>query len=446
MNVIRNSLTQGVYKHNSIVKSHPETGFVLSLSGTLLKNGNHATFRQEKKRKTTAEQRVLPCEFSTESKVAEVAQVQVSNPAPHPSTLLLCAITEICEEVQRSCSTLPDQQSQCEEASCPDVAYDSGILPLMKETLNQLTGVELRHWDMQPEHVYVDACSSVEAGGPLVEGERSSLSCLSLSHLFLRLGEQGLVDLSRITMLDLEVNRLGSAGVTQLCVHFLPALPQLRRLHLATNQIGIEGLNNLVRFSVIHPLEQQVGGVKGTDAEEKISRAKRALPLEVLGLTNNPLSTSSDPSGSLSSTPSLHHPVDHTDNSAAIQWESVSSGCGIGNTLAVWLHLHSSTVRRLHLNHVGLTTEDAVQLLGKLLFGTSAALENHGGGHTLKQQQEETISGTSIGTAFPAWDMLYMKQNPLVNTSDVMNRILRGAKSVQEESEIAAWVKKHVLW
>ncbi|CAD2215544.1 hypothetical protein AGDE_13162 [Angomonas deanei] len=153
----------------------------------------------------------------------------------------------------------------------------------------------------------------------------------------------------------------------ELCtiLHSSPVFARLRRLHLASNTFNLSSLRTLCGYMEEHP--------------------SFLLQLEVLGLTNNHLC--------------------QDDDSLSL------AGC-----LLSVLRLRSRTIRRLHLNHVGIHADDVVEILSFLMN------KIHSGG-------------------FPSLDKLYLKQNEELNASE-LNRELSARFT---DTVVTDFLKKYVL-
>eukprot|EP00796_Vickermania_ingenoplastis_P008726 gene8726-6132_t len=244
----------------------------------------------------------------------------------------------------------------------------------VRKAFSQLTGLECRHFHLCHSHVF---------------GGTSSLSTILL--------QNPLWDPLHITMLDLENNDLRSEGAAALAQYLLPGLPGLKRLHLASNGIGFDGVAALSCMD-----------------------ETRQAPLEVLGLTNNKCSSCPITSRNLLATAP---PEGESGTLNALERS-------LGDILVRLVVPYARTMRRLHLNHAEVTTEAAVDLLRVLLFG-------------VKKEKEMVSGAVTVGSFFPAWDVLYLRQNPLMDAAEGARRL--GAEAVLYDAfdEAQEWLAKH---
>lgn len=219
-----------------------------------------------------------------------------------------------------------------------------------KQLLGQTAALECRHLRMAADDV-----ASNEA-----ETENAPRGVVSLTDFLFAPSMPWSARIAvQLVTLDLEQNLLGDVGVERLCAHVLPRTKCLQRLLLASNQIRQDGLAHLCAF-LQRPLEGN----------------EKALPhLATLGLTNNELCQSS------AETPA-------------------SQPFSVGKSLAQILLLYKRTARRLHLNHIGLKTQDVVDMLVEL-FADVEAMTTRDNDH------------------FPRFETIYLKQNDAVRPNEV---------------------------
>lgn len=231
------------------------------------------------------------------------------------------------------------------------------VASLMDATVNTgISELQLRHNDLQDLDIYTDGNETRRGPGP---------PCATLHQLILS-DALSRFRLSYLTCLDLECNALGGEGVGVLCRAVLPLLPCLTRLHLASVGCNFSGLQTLV--------ENMPEGLK----------------MEVIGLTNNNLlPTESD----LTSHPGLN----------------CANGLGVllGCTLVKLLRRYACTIRRVHLNHVGLDTSSVVCLAREVTHEVGEASLDRPSPPERKREK------------FPCLECIYMRQNANVKSDDV---------------------------
>ncbi|CAG9576681.1 conserved hypothetical protein [Leishmania major strain Friedlin] len=222
-------------------------------------------------------------------------------------SLVLAALSSVLQQLES------DAQEQQREA-----AHESAA-PSAVSALRSVAGVEVRHCRLQAHHLCADdrcATDSVSLADILLSPQRlwNSATQTAPSPAYMRL-----------VTLDLECNELGDAGVRLLCSGLLVHLRGLRRLLLASNNITKDGLLVLV------------------DSARSHDEGHLPPNLETIGLTNNPLGTHA--------LRTVHgHP-------------SENAFCDAFRTLVLRL---SSTLRRVHLNHAGLSTREVSSVLQAL--------------------------------------------------------------------------------
>lgn len=195
-----------------------------------------------------------------------------------------------------------------------------------------------------------------------------------------------------IATLDLESNRLGDRGVAVLTNAVLPHLPHLRHLLLASNGISAVGLGHLS------------DGVAAADTT--ISRQ-----LETIGLTNNPLGASEMPYG---------EPDDSENGVASEETASLTPTASrqLGTLLAALVRHFAGSIRRVHLNHVGLTTGDAVELVRELF---------------------------RISVASRLFDMAYLRENSGMDCTALLQELQRSCGGDDDSDSVARFYGAHLL-
>ncbi|RNF27563.1 uncharacterized protein Tco025E_00213 [Trypanosoma conorhini] len=191
-------------------------------------------------------------------------------------------------------------------------------------------GVELRHAELTAIHV---APEFKDAGGQLGEANEGAITLSNVVSLKIFAG---------LHTLDLECNRLGDDGITRLCLWCLPQLRFLRCLFLASNEFGVPGLRAIVNY-----VEGKLAAVHAAtpSTPSNASPAGRPQPIEAVGLTNN-LLYSNKPE----------------DEGATVLLARLLQACG-------------KSLRRLHLNHVGMPTSAAATMMQLCFAGDTERAE-----------------------------------------------------------------------
>lgn len=253
--------------------------------------------------------------------------------------------------------------------------------------LQHLNGVEIRHAGLTAIDVAENCDYSRDRNN--TEGSRSTPHPpRSDTLVFFLLHRSRPWQLDQLVTLDLESNSLGNEGLRLLCITVLPHLPNVSRLLLASNSIGSEGLIVL------------------RDALELTERT--VCPhLAVLGLTNNPLS-------------------EHTRE--------------LGAVLSSIMLAREGSIHRLHINHVGLDTDNATMLI------QSTLLRSHSLSWAARKNLPPGISGAAERQwrQFPALECIYAKQNALVDVNAVKEQLMAGDDAVNS-SVITDALRKRIL-
>ncbi|KPA80887.1 hypothetical protein ABB37_04296 [Leptomonas pyrrhocoris] len=217
-------------------------------------------------------------------------------------------------------------ENQQDSARSSNTATEQTPFPL--SALKSLSGIELRHCELQARHIDADA----EAAASLTP------ILLSPSRLWSRpVAPSSPAPLGNsLTTLDLECNLLGDDGVERLCAHLLPRLPHLQRLLLASNRITTAGFLALLR------------------AVSLSTPSHPALALEVLGLTNNAVGGAREDD---------NNGVKDGDKDVFAAWSAA---------VQAFARCTAQTLRRVHLNHASLTTREAAVLIDTILQHTCA--------------------------------------------------------------------------
>lgn len=281
---------------------------------------------------------------------------------------------------------------------------ESGTVPF-RSLLTHVRGLELRHADLTAD----DVGHGVVAESPNTGGAASSLvaikpvrlaSLLLSPHMPWSAGSDGHV-LCRLHTLDLECNALGDDGIRALSASALPWMPCLRRLHLASNNFHAEGLRALVDV------------LCGPDGHPHGTRA-----LEVVGLTNNPVFTA--------------EVADHGVEAAETAQQLVR----------LCTHF-SHTLRRVHLNHVGMTSSAGCTLLEAVLL-SSVPTSGEARENTLAGDLPSPL-GRSLLPAFPRLDTLYLKQNSDLDQTEVHHHLQQRVE-VSKGRDVDRLIHTFVLW
>ncbi|ESL07360.1 hypothetical protein TRSC58_04950 [Trypanosoma rangeli SC58] len=215
-----------------------------------------------------------------------------------------------------------------EEAS-RDVAA-SVLSGLLGVSTSPFRGVELRHAELTATHL---APEPKDAGRQLGEKNEGSITLLDVFSLSKFAG---------LHTLDLECNRLGDDGITRLCLWCLPQLRFLRCLFVASNGFGVPGLRAIVSY-----LEGDVAATRAPTsfAPFSASLGPKPQPLEAVGLTNNPF---------------YSNKVEGED--ATVLLSRLLQACGL-------------SLRRLHLNHVGMSASAAATMMQLCFAGGTERAE-----------------------------------------------------------------------
>lgn len=239
----------------------------------------------------------------------------------------------------------------------------------MARALKSINGIELRHCGLRAQHIDAPDKKSVTLARILLSASRFWTSQV--------MDDSAAPLCSSITTLDLESNSLGDDGVECLRESLLGSLPHLQRLLLASNRITTAGCVCLFR-ALAH---------RGP--------ASVPLPLETLGLTNN-----------------------------AVGCISGAGSDDVFHVLLKWMNMFvrdvAPTLRRIHLNHAGLETREAVALI--------RALFQH----------------TAVERDVCAFDLVYLRENQLVSKADAI-RQLHELLPDREEA-LNKFVQDHVSW
>ncbi|KAG5475310.1 hypothetical protein LSCM1_03423 [Leishmania martiniquensis] len=270
---------------------------------------------------------------------------------------VLAALSSVLQQLERT----PQQQE--------DAAANESMSASTASALRSVTGIELRHCGLRADNL----CTK----------DHGATGAVSLADIVL--APQRLWNLTTqlvpppacvsLTTLDLECNEVGDDGVQLLCSGLLLHLRGLRRLLLASNKITAAGLLFMSSAS-----QRQGGG---------------DLPpnLDTLGLTNNPLGAQAR--GTVQAHPSED------------DW------CDAFRTLVS----HLSSLRRIHLNHAGLSTRELACVL-----------------HTVR----ECLAERSQPCVF---DTIYLRENHLANKAEALS-LLRD--KVEDQSALDTFLALHV--
>ncbi|RNF12090.1 hypothetical protein TraAM80_00507 [Trypanosoma rangeli] len=212
-----------------------------------------------------------------------------------------------------------------------DVAA-SVLCGLLEVSTRPFQGVELRHAELTATHLAPepkDACRQL--------GEKNEGS-ITLSDVFYLNKYAGL------HTLDLECNCLGDDGITRLCLWCLPQLRFLKCLFVASNGFGVPGLRAIVSY-----LEGDVAAMRAPTsfAPVSVSITPKPQPLEAVGLTNNPFYSNND---------------EDEDEDATVLLGRLLKACGL-------------SLRRLHLNHVGMSASAAATMMQLCFAGGTGRAE-----------------------------------------------------------------------
>jgi hypothetical protein len=258
-----------------------------------------------------AKQRKRPRDASTSTELTAAEEGDAS------ATTVLVALEGSLRRFE--CGPTPSSSGGTTDHVCHSAVTDA---------LASLTGIELRHCRLHAQHIH-----SAEKVKPSVTQLLLSPARLWNAHAAPRAPR---VLCTSVTTLDLECNALGDGGVDQLCSHLINSLPHLQRLLLASNQISAVGFLRLLRFL----------------ASAEPSRPP--LRMETLGFTNNAVGCCSGSGGGA--------PTEIQRSDMLKEWTE---------TVQAFVRTAAPTLRRVHLNHAGLCTAEAVALIDALLRYTS---------------------------------------------------------------------------